>query len=98
MLCGDKSHVASYKNICPKCVEETNVNKIVTLKKRSRSEVTKQLVTNRFDLLRDYDGSFPETFQRKQNQSKDVNKEVNKILTKKSYSIVLKIKPAYCKP
>ena len=89
ILCGGESHYATDKKSCPKWAAEENINKIMTLKKISRSEVINSFQSNRFETLKNYNEDFPAVIEKEKPKIKNLNAEVNNILTQHSYSKVV---------
>lgn len=94
ILCGQPDHKASDKNKCEKWNKENEINKIMTVKKMSKSEVMRtysQPSQNKYDILSDNE-SFPDLLSGG-NNTRNGDREVNRILTPRRYSSVLKQVP-----
>ena len=92
VLCGDKNHTAFEKYKCPKWAQETEISKVMTIKKISRKEVMQSYSENRFDIFNNFNTNFPDKIT-SQSNLKNKDSEVNKIFTQHRFSKVVKFKP-----
>lgn len=94
LLCGAGDHNAMEKDKCVKWAREFDILKIMTLKRLSRKEVLSSYAVSGYEVFDDYDAKFPPLGGVKARPegggSIDRDKEVSKIVTKKSFNRIVK--------
>lgn len=95
ILCNSIDHHAVDASKCSKWKKEKNIREIMALSNKSRKEVMTSYPTeNYYDILSDneYQNQFPK-INNKNSEYRDINKEINRRITKISYSKIAATKP-----
>lgn len=94
ILCNGRDHNIRQRNKCNVWETETNIRKIMTIKKLNKREVLETFnprTQNRFSIFEDYEDQFPSLPTRDNfGVHKNNDEEINRILTPHTYNSVVK--------